>query len=241
MIFTKTTGRGAASHLSFAMAGALFLGLSSAAIMGIAGPAGGEGNTSDNGEQRDDGDDPGGGFAADDEFVGTLPTQGGDGPLSLPVTAPGFFMEGPRAGVFGSVFGASGSGHASVEVVSQGGGSDQNGPHPDDEIIMTFVGQVSLELDAGVMANSQIEVGVSSSNPFGETMAEAMTENNLLLSTVLEADANLSMPLAEFAHDGFLHEGIHLLTSSRQLGRDQMDISSIGGILLVSQGNVLGH
>jgi hypothetical protein len=238
MNFTTSSKQSVSSWTAWTLAGALLLGLCGSALVGASEP--GTGSRGYSGPNTGD-ETGGGGFAADDEYIGTLPTRGDDEPEGVPFTAPGFVISGPRSSVNGAVYASTGSGFAVIEVLEAGGPAGHSGPHPNDLIEMTFAGQVSLQIDAGVMESCNVQVGVNSANVVGSTFAQAMTEQNLLLSTVVPANAILDMPLADFSRAGFLQEGIHLLTYSREFGRDQMDISALGGIIMVDQGQALGQ
>ncbi len=242
MNFTTDKRQSKAGPLGLATAGALLLGLFAAVTTSSTGLAEVENRVSGNGGPTgDEGGGGSGGFAADDEFIGTLPTREdeGDGPPP-PITAPGFYVTGPRAETMGAVIGSQGSGYASVEVISHGGGADFDGPHPDDIIEVTFMGEVEVTLDAGLMSNPGVSMGMNPTNPTGSTYTLAMTEDQLLVETMAPADANVALNLGAFAAAGYLDEGIHILTSSRLLGRDQIDIRSIGGVLSITQGQPLG-
>ncbi|MFT7484584.1 MAG: hypothetical protein ACI9F9_000424 [Candidatus Paceibacteria bacterium] len=232
MKFIKDKDRGLAGRIDLAMAGALFLGLLSFSVVGsytLADEETGQGD-----DPRDD-DGPGGGFATDDEFVGSLPTRGRDDEL-LTAPAPGFFLQGPRSQVEQAVLSASGGGHATIEVVEDSG----NGSIGDDIIKLSFVGTVTLQLDANFLSNSSIEAGIDSLDLIGASLATALTDESLLMTAVLPEESDLCMPLADFSSAGFLQQGIHILTSNREYGRDQIDIEAIGGLIEVKQGIPLG-
>jgi hypothetical protein len=239
MNFTTNKRQSKAGQYGLATAGALLLGLLATVSTSSTGLAEAENRQSGSGSPGDDGD--GGGFAADDEFIGTLPTHGRDevDPM-LPTDAPGFYVSGPREETMNAVLGSTGSGYAVIEVVTPAGEPGDEGPHPDDVIEVTWIGQVDVTLDAGLMTSLGVSMGMNPTNPTGSTYTVAMTEHELLVETMAQADSNVAMDLGAFAAAGHLDEGIHILTSSRLLGRDQINVSSFGGVLSITQGAPLG-
>lgn len=240
MNFTNDKRKSKAGQIGLATAGALLLGFFATLSTSSMGLAEVENRTTGNGSPNGGEGDGGGsgGFASDDEFIGTLPTRGDDEQDLPPITAPGFYVAGPRADTLGAVIGSTGSGYASIEVTSPAG--DPEVPHPDDIIEVTFIGEVEVTLDAGLMSNPNVSMGMNPTNPVGNTYTLAMTEDELLLETMAQADANVPMNLSGFAAAGHLAEGVHILTSSRLLGRDQINVTAFGGVLSITQGAPLG-
>lgn len=237
MKFINHKDKSEAGRIALATAGALFLGLLSFTAMGTVSFADDDsGSGGQDGDQQDDDGGPGGGFAHDEEAVGTLPTRGKEEPAFEPPTAPGFYIQGPRNEVYGALIGAYGDGIAIFELIE----NPEAGPGAEPDLKITFEGMVTAQLDAAFLSNSQIEAGVATINPVGSTTAAAMTEDSLLMTAVLNSQGNAAMPLGAFAEAGYLGEGVHILTSNRILGRDQIDINSLGGIIEIRQGNPLG-
>ena len=240
MNFTTDKRQSTVGPFGLATAGALLLGLLAAVSTSSTGLAENENPVTGSGSP--DGDEGnGGGFASDDEFIGTLPTHGRDevDPVPPP-TAPGFYVAGPREQTMNAVLGSTGTGYAAIEVITPAGEPGDDTPHPDDVIEVTFIGEVEVTLDAALMSSPNVAMGMNPTNPTGNTYTVAMTEHELLVETVAQADANVAMDLEAFAEAGHLTEGVHILTSSRLLGRDQINITQFGGVLSITQGGPLG-
>jgi hypothetical protein len=233
MKFINDKDKSKASRFDLAMAGALFLGLLSFSVVGSTSLA----NDECPGEGGNGGPPPppGGGFAIDDEAVGTLPTHGKDDVPTEPALNPGFYIQGPAAAVMQSFLGAYGTGTALIEIIE-----DTNDLAAEPVVRVSFEGQVTAQLDSNFLSNSSIEAGVISPDPIGASLAAAMTDTDLLMTTTVPSGGRAAFPLSEFANSGFLDEGIHILTSNRELGRDQIDVDALGGIVEIRQGMALG-
>ena len=219
-----------------ALAGLLLAGVASLAAFDAPAYSGGSGDRpSENDSGRAGGHD--GGFASDDEVIGTLPIVGGDDDrdllaLLMEEGTPSFFIQGPAQELLeaiafagGTAFGEDCFTTAELIPTSREGLGD---------LRIHFHGSVELGIDSSILGVDGVRFGLGLQHHFGAFGAGLVCGDRVVSSTVLESGEEFPLPLAAMVDLGLLHR-VQLLTSDGRGARTAVGFEQVGGLVRIAQ------
>jgi hypothetical protein len=226
----KTNGRCAVLTRVFsATAGALLIGfLVLFGGVGVADDPDGHGGGGDGGSD--------GGWSADNEAVGTLPSThglshlGAEGEQDLPTVfgRPSFYIQGPASELFPALMQADGVGYVTFEFLGGSNGFDQN-------LRIVFHGELHLAFDAAVFLHPGVTAGLKVGAVYGDVAAAILHQDRLVARHKIYAETTFPVPLCRLMRLGTLDDGVQLVTAGEDGHRNAIEITGYAGIVTIHQ------